>query len=63
MRTSGKRSGMPSRMIEVSWRICPKACEQVWAWMKAGNRSTPAPPRCEPEAWMPSITSSRWASS
>ena len=27
----GKRSGTPSKIMEVSWRICPKACEQVCA--------------------------------
>ena len=54
---------MPSKIIEVIWRICPNACEQVWAWMNCGNMSTPAPPRCEPDAWMPTITSRRCASS
>ena len=63
MRSRGKRSGMPSKTIEVICRICPNACEQVCAWMNCGKRSTPAPPRCEPEAWMPSITSRRSASS
>src|SRR2546429_522700 len=58
-RRSGKRSGIPSKTIDVSWRIWPKGCEQVCAWMKRGERSTPAPPRCEPEAWMASIQSRR----
>src|SRR5881628_1252155 len=46
-RSRGNFSGTPSKIIEVSWRICPKACEHVCVWMKLGNRSTPAPPRCE----------------
>ena len=63
MRRRGKRSGMPSKTIEVIWRIWPKACEQVCAWMKLREEIHAAPPRCEPEACMPSMTPSRSASS